>query len=307
MSELLNIQAKLADTGEMIVELEKELAASPGDRSVSLNLRSIEKRRRQLETEFADVSSQMGADVCRYRFLLNGESAKMTGIASNLVNYQSLVSVLYDAVKNGPKQNANLSADIRALTTFDFGYTFSGSVGFVLTVPNERLKGLDAKLDEAFKTISQLVKVGKPNEIRDYARRVGIAPIRALYRWANDHLKSNLSAEIELSRGNRKQSRFLVQSAQFQAITEAIAQTSDEERKSISVTGVLCGIDTTKKKFHFTTDTEDYKGDLALAVDATHPVTLPKEYKATISRIRVIRYSTEEDNDRFELTNLESI
>jgi hypothetical protein len=309
MSDLLGIRDKLADTGAMIALLERELASRPSDKSITINLTSLENRRRQLEAAFAEVSSDMGQDICRYRFLTNGEPAKIAGLANSLLDYQSLVSVLFDAIKtNSPRQTSKISTETLEKTAFDFGYTFAGSIGFALTVPNARLHGLETTLDEAFRLISELVKAAKPDDIREHARRVGRAPIRLLYQWAINHLKSHLSAEVEWGRGARVQARFLVQMPEFKALTEAIAQTSDEERNEIIVTGTIQGVDAATKTFHLEPDSGgDIRGTLAHTIDPSHTVEVPKRYTAKMTRIRVIYYSTEEEKDRFELTNLEPV
>ena len=52
MSDKLDIKEKLDDTGALIARLGGQLAAHPDDRSALLNLKSLEKRREQLEAEY---------------------------------------------------------------------------------------------------------------------------------------------------------------------------------------------------------------------------------------------------------------
>src|SRR5579883_547787 len=182
MSDLLDIQEKLQDTNAMLAQVERQIAANPNIPSLLVNLRALHNRKRQLESQFDSAAAQVGIDVCRYRLLTEGQP-KIAAIAKTMLDYQELISILFDALKNGAKQTAKIGADILAETSLDFAYTFPGSVGFTLTIPNERLLLIESALDECVRIVSRLVKSKVPEDILGYARQFGSAPIRSLFRW----------------------------------------------------------------------------------------------------------------------------
>lgn len=48
-------------------------------------------------------------------------------------SFQKLVSVVYGAIKHGPRQRQRISEDVALETAFEFGYSFAGSLGLVFT------------------------------------------------------------------------------------------------------------------------------------------------------------------------------
>jgi hypothetical protein len=307
MRDLLDIQEKLQDTGAMIATVERQLAEYREERGLAINLASLQKRHAQLEREFDAAASQLGMDVCRYRILPELSQVKLLGLTSALSDYQSLISIVFAAVSGGPKQTAKVSAEILAQTALDFGYSFPGSVGFAFTVPNERLLLIEGNLDEAIRLIGQAAKAQSSAEIRESARRLGIGPIRVLYRWAEGHVKARLSAEIEWRRGKEVRSSLLMQEPEFEILQRAIAETSDEEQREISLTGILIAVDVARRTFRLEPDTggQTVSGAFAQAIDSAHPVEVPKRYHATLRQTKRVKYSTEEEQVEYELIRLD--
>jgi hypothetical protein len=151
-----------------------------------------------------------------------------------------------------------------------------------------------------------VAKAQKPDDIRGFAQRLGPAPIRVLYRWADAHVKSSLSVDVEWRRGPEVRRKVLIQTPEFHQLQEAIAKTSDEEVREVVFTGELVGADVTKRYFHFRPDTGgDVKGHSGGIIDVSHTVTLPSRYKVTVRQTTRIHYSTEEEDVHYELLRLE--
>jgi hypothetical protein len=308
MSDLVDIQEKLQDTVAMLTALESDLARHPNTPALLLNYQSIEKRKRKLEAELSAAASALGLEVCSYRIIPDGERVKVAGLTSAIGEYQSLVSIFYDAVKNGAKQIAALSAEAIRDTSFDFAYAFAGSVGFVFTLPNERTMFDNTHLDEAIRLIFEVSKAEKPSDILRFARKLGPAPIRVLYRWTESHVRSSFSAEIQWKRGSDIRQSMLIQGAEFQRLQQMLIETSDDTREELVVQAELVGADITRKTFHLRMDQgPDIRGRFANAIGHSHTVELPKHYRATITKTTRIRYSTEEPEVLHELLNLEPI
>ncbi len=307
MSDLLGLTRQIGETSEMIAKFEKSLSASPGDRSLQINLRSLEKRKKRLENQFAQAADLMGYDYCRYRFVPETGGVKVSGLASVIGHFQTLVSLVCEALTSGPRMTSKLGAEALAKTAFDFGYSFAGSVGFALTIPNSRLMGVESKLDETFALIAVISKASKPEDIKEHAKKIGRAPMRLIYQWAKDHVHNHFSAEFEWGRGDREHARFLIQESQFDSLARAIDETSEEDRTEIDLKGVLSGANVDSHSFYFKADTGEAISGSTRIVDESHTVVLPKRYAAKLVRTRKIYFATEEQKDHYELINLQSI
>jgi hypothetical protein len=308
MSDLLDIQEKLQDTAAMLAQLERDLARHPDAFGVQLNIMSLEKRKRKLETELSAATAAMGLEVCSYRIMPEQARVKLAGVTGTLGDYQSLVSSFYNAIKNGAKHTAKLGAEVAAQTAFDFAYAFTGSVGFVFTVPNETTLFDNTVMDESIRLIFEVAKAQRPEDILAFARRLGPAPIRALYKWADDHVKASFSADIEWRRGEVVRQKVLIQWLEFERLRQAISETSDESSEEFTLGGLLVGTDVTKRTFHFQPDDgSDVRGKSGEVISPSHPVEVPKRYEAALRKTTKIHYSTEQEDVSYELLKLEAI
>jgi hypothetical protein len=138
MPDLLDIQEKLQDTSAAIARAQRTLAQNLSIPSVAANLRSLEKRWNDLEHNFRAVADRIELDVCHYRLLFE-DRPTLIGLTSIWIDFQNLFSLVYDALKNGPKQRARLAPDVVSETSLGIAYSYPGSVGVVLTLNNERL------------------------------------------------------------------------------------------------------------------------------------------------------------------------
>jgi hypothetical protein len=295
MSELAEIQEKLQDTVATLAALENDIALHPDVAALRLNYQSIDKRRKKLEAELAAAASAKGLEVCTYRILSEESRVKVAGLASVLGEYQNLVSIFYDALKSGAKQRATLNAEAIQETSLDFAYSFAGSVGFVFTVPNERTFFDNTHLDEAIRLIFEASRAEQSTDIIRFARQLGPAPIRVLYRWTASHVRWTFSAEIQWKRGPELRQAALIQVPEFRRLQQVLDETSDDTHERIVLVGELVGADIPRRSFHFRPGSgKDIKGFFAEVIDHAHTVELPKRYRATLMKTTRIKYSTEE-------------
>lgn len=309
MSELAELQAKLQDTHAAIVRIERMLTDNPDLPSLLANMRSLQKRHKNLEADFLAAAYELGVDVCTYRLFPDDQKPTLTGLVSALGDFQSLFSVVYDAIRTGPKKRARISEDIVKESSFGFAYSFPGSIGVVLTLPNEilLLEEIDTALDGTMKSIFGMAKAENPSEILTFAQKLGPAPVRALYRWANDHVKAGLGADIEWRRKETVRAALLIQRPELERLTQAIDVTSDNEYSEFDFTGDLVGADVDNLTFHMKNGETEIKGRFSDAISADHVVTLPKPYRARIRKTTKIYYSTEREEESFFLLGLESV
>ena len=311
MIKLAEIQEKLLETNAAIAEVEKAIAKDPKSLSLAATMRSLEKRYQKLESDFSTEVNNLGIDVCAYRVFSDEEWPTVKALSSVLGDFQNLVSTVYDAIKTAiPKIRARISAEVAAETEFRFGYTFPGSVGVVLTIPNQRLLIGESHLDESLHVISDMVKVHDSPEVLKYAKKLGPASIRALYRWAYDHAESGLGVDMEWRRQQLIRTHLHAQQPELQKLHQTIGVTSDESSSEQTHDATLVGVDVSRRSFHLKLDTgEEIRGSLAKDLDISErqTVELPKRYRAQIRKTEKIHYSTEEEDISYNLLKLERL
>ncbi len=311
MSRLAEIQEVLLDTNVAIAEINKAMADDPNSVSLLTMAKSLKKQYQNLETDFINEANNIGIDVCSYRVFNENNSPSIKGLSSVLNDFQNLVSVVYDAIKTAiPKARARISAEIEAETEFKFGYTFPGSVGVVLTIPNQRFLIGESFLDESLKTISEMVNVRDSFEVLKYSNQLGAASVRALYKWAYDHAESGLGVDMEWRRQKMIHTHLFAQKPEFERLYQTINFTSDEKISEDTVYANFVGIDVDRRSFHIKLDTgEEIKGALSESVNISEKQTieLPKRYIAHIRKTQKILYSTEEEKTYYNLLSLEPL
>lgn len=309
MSALVELQLKIQDTTAAMAQLERLIMDTPDLPSLLANTRSLEKRLRNLEHQFRAEADQVGVDVCRYRVFANGSQPTLLGFAGPLIGFQNLVSLTYGAIIEGAKPTAHLKKEVVKESTFGFGYAFSGSLGVVLTLPNERLlfDEVATALDRAIESIFNMAKAETSDDIRGFARTLGAAPVRALYRWANDHVRADAGADIEWRRAERVRASLFVQRPELERLSKAIEVTSDTRQQQIVLEGDLVGADVPNRTFHMKVGNTEVRGKFSDAIGPEHTVVLPRPYKATIQVTTWTHYAADKDDVANFLVALEPL
>lgn len=312
MSRLLEIRDQLNDTQGAIAQIERAIAAEDAEspsQSLLTTARTLQKRRRELEAEFVKEAKAVGRDVCTYRILTAENRPTVKAVAGTMGQFQRLVSIVYDAVKHGRKDRHRVSADAALETAFEFGYTFAGSVGIVFTLPNERLLlDLESVLDETMQTVVNMSKSREPSQFIEFARRLGVAPVRAMYSWAKEHVEGGVGAAIAWQKEREVKLSAVTEFADLQQLQAIIAATSEERSETLKVAGILLGADARPKRFHFKSDSgEEIRGSYEDAINPAQHPELFKRYAATINKTEVIHYATEEEDVKYHLVKLEDM
>lgn len=309
MSRILEIQDNLQDTAAAIARLERAVREDPQSRSLLAMIRSLEKRQQEQEADFLLEADSLGVDVCSYRLFAEQGRPTIAGLSKALGDFQNLVSVVYDTVKSArPKERARVSSEIMHETAFTFGYAFSGSLGVVLTLPNQRLLVGESHLDEAIRVVFSMARVSNPEEILDFARRLGPGPVRAMYQWALDHAKAGLGADIEWRRNREIRANLLIQRPELDNLHRVIGRTSDETTEEMTVEGQLVGADVKRRSFHLQVEGQpDISGSFTDAISESQTVELPRPYRVTLTKTVRICYSTEQEDTSYRVIRLEAL
>jgi hypothetical protein len=307
MRDLFQIQRDLEDTHAALARMELAIVKEPKYPSVHATIKGLRQRQQRLEMEFLKAANERGQDVCSYRLFAGDGWPTIDALSKALASFQSLFTSVYDAIKYGPKDRARYTPTVIQTTSFRFGYTFSGSVGVVFTLPNDRmLPGWKSELDRSMTTIRQLSKADTTDKIAMFVKELGEAPIRATYKWADHHATNALGANIEWRREEEIKDEFLVQPIELERLKNTIDISGAESVEIITVHGLLVAANTVRHTFHLVTeDTDtDIRGKYKDAISEEHTVELPKSYIAKIQRTTILQFSSEQPEESYLLLEL---
>jgi hypothetical protein len=306
MSELLEVLGHLQDTDAAIARLERVAVEQPDVLSLTSALRSLKKRQENLEAQFAHLASNQFLDICRYRLFDDSEGRPtLRAFTSTLGDFQSLFTMVYDALKNGPKKQSQVSAEIAAKTTFGFGYTFAGSLGVVLTLPNQRLLLADSDIDEAIHIVFKMARAKTTEEVAYFAHTLGVAPVRKIYQWALDHVQAGLGVDIQWKREEAVRAELFIQPPELEVLERTIAATSDITEETFFVRGRLLGADVKSRTFHLEfEDGSDIRGKMSEEVASQEEIALKHHYAAKIHKRVKIHYAMEKEDVSYTLLDL---
>lgn len=312
MTYLLELTSQIQELQREIVQIERLARENPGRAHVSLSLQSFQKRMRQLEAEFEAAAANSFLEVCRYR-VFDGEQdsrkPKLKAIVEPISIFQQWFSVVYDALKSGqPKKNSRVAQDVSLRTTFGFEYSFAGSVGFVLSLPDDKMI-VSTDIENAIDTVFEMAAIREPNKIHDYAERLGPAPIRLMYDWAKGNSENKTGVEINWIGGEKVRSSILVQLPQFEALRDLIGTVDDKGVEDTTRTGILVGFDMSDKRFHIRFgEKESVSGKVAETVinelSSTTQVKVPSLYKVRLTKKTTTSYVKEDDTVEWTLVEL---
>ncbi len=316
MSELLEIQERLQESGAVIARLEASLIDHPPSPSLLANLRSLHKMHRSLEADFVRAADERGLDICSYRIAAQDQTANATALSKVLGTFQTVFSLMYEAVRTGqPKSGKKPSGDAEFRTELIVAYTFPGSLGVVFALPNPRLHfyppDVPTYLDEAMNALFRLAKAGESEDIAVAARTFGLGPINAVYDWAKGHAQFQLNATIEWMRSEAVRDSVQVQYPEFDRLSKAIERTEEQSEVEVAMRGTLVGADVMSRRFHFVDQTDgndvDIRGRFSEAISESENKQIPGRYKATLRKTIRKNYSTSEEDISWFLMTLEPL
>ena len=307
MSKISEITKMILDSEEATTRMKNLVVRYPERKALVLALRSHEQHNSRLEQEFSKITNMSFIDVCRYRLFTEDETnPKLPSLASALQLFQSLYSLVFDAIETKkPKMKASISATSLEKSTFNYGYSFAGSLDFTLTLPNERLLIGDSDLDEAINTTFDLLRSRSSDQIRAFSNRLGPAVINIAYKWAESLGNSGIGADIEWCRGDEIRSNLFIQVSELRDLQQAIVETSDDFVEKTTIKGRFVGSDIRSdgnRSFHLTTDENGIIGDIrGLMNDAAIIIPLPMDCTAEIRVTTRINYATDTEEKEYYL------
>lgn len=307
MNDLAEIRQKLELTNEAMGHLNQMLRDAPDAAGLISNMNTLRITHYKLEKEFEYAAKRLGVEICTYRLFPEGKERQgVVGIGKALLNFQSLFSMLYRAVKaeeSGPGKTSNDE------TLMDFAYTFPGSVGVALTIPSQAdLFG--NYYHQAIDVLSHMAKAQSADELKMFSQRIGIEPMKAMFRWADDLVEAGFGADIQWKGPRESYPRLMIQKPELTALKTVMRATSDEHIDEFTKTGILQGIDMTNHSFHFEYKDEAGRikpvyGKFKDAISPLKPVKVPDKYTISLRKSTRVFYSMDEEETKHYLLHIQ--
>jgi hypothetical protein len=309
MSALLDIRDKLIETHAAVARMEAALSTNRDDEGLGLMLESLARRQQSLEAAFLETAYHDQVEVCSYRLIREQDASfPIAALGDTLKNFQTWLTTIFDAIRTGPKEKARPSVEVVQQSTLDFAYAFAGSLGFVFTIPNQRLLIGESELDQAVDVMFRMLHSQKQEDLAEFAHAYGVSTIRRMYDWANAHARYIVSADIKWRRKEDIRNEVLLQAPQAEYLCKLIDSTNDVEGEIITVTGQLVGGDTVTNAFHMRfPDSPDIKGRLSKRFSYSGDLVLDRNYTAKLLMTKIVYYATDSEDVTFELLELSSV
>lgn len=307
MSAVVHIVETMQRTQAVLQRLEPQLRRSPDDLGLLLTVRSIRDEEARLWEQLQQAGADEGVDLVDYRLFshTNSRTPSLRAFTAVLHEFQDCVSVSYEAFQHGPRERPRAGAPAQAATRFGLAYVYPGSLGAVLTMPRQLLLIGSPMLDQAIEAALTMLRVEDPEQMAQYARQLGLGPVRCLYRWVHSHTAESLGAEIRWLRGTEERTEVLATPPQMERLEQMLKAGGEEHVEDLVGTGRLVGADIATNEFHLALpDGSDIRGEMEPSVYSEERIQLPVFCEFAMRKVTWRSYATEEERVRYLLTRL---
>jgi hypothetical protein len=312
MSEIHRLLELLQETDKAADRIDKLATEHPDEETYRINSYALHKRRSDLERRLNRELSLSQSDLVEYHIERRTERYPALALARALINFQELVTSVFDAIRSTPKQRYRPSPENVELSTLDFAMALpTGSIVVSLSVENERLLGIKSDLDATFDRVFEILRTRDADGLRELVSDVGVASITKAYAWADNASQFGLDTRISILKKTANGVDAVISKSDALSLKEAIEDQSEENIDSTIVVGELIGIDVSpdarKSYFHIKTDAgQDLEGKLGEEFDGSQNWAVHVSYTATVLRIATLRYATGEERVEWKLVKLDS-
>jgi hypothetical protein len=304
MSGLNSLLERVQRAYAKIAEVESVASRFPGDRSILINLKALQRDAASLEEAWQKASLHAQKEVCRYRIIpIDQTSYPIKQVSLSLANFQDLFSQIYEALAGKLKSKAQIKPSVASETAFNFAFSYPGSLGVAMTVDSQsNLFG--GKYDEAIDAFMSILRLNDESEVRNTAKQYGLSVVNRAFDWSKTNLVSGYSVDIEWVNSHGRRKGGLADLQDFERIVFLIGKVSDVEHEKISAYGTLLGIDTSDSypRFRFVKQNgEVYSGTLSDDFPADRQWAVNTLYTADIEVESVTTYATEDVRRTYRL------
>lgn len=306
--ELVELGNRIEIVNAQLQEMQAYYLANRHELAVDLEITSLKVHLEELEREWAQSANRLGKDVCTYYIWSDDNNRpSIQAVSEMLLAFQKSFTAVYDGIKNGPKDRANISSYVRDRTKFDFGYTSPGSLKVTFTVQHEQLQ-FWSDTSVAIDLIHKMTRVDTESDIFYYADKYGRSAVFSVYDWVQSHLRYDYGIHVSWKPQGVEQDRdFQIYQPDLEHFTSLIERTSEASVSELSVVGSLRGWDADKRSFRLVADQrgKEYVGVIASTFDTSDSVSVPGMYRIDLTQTICEEIALNKVTETYELTDLE--
>ena len=312
MSDIQALFENINDLEATLAEIGRSVEGEPLSPAASLMVKSLEGRRDELREMAEELAADRMVDICDYRILptaLNQYPVKEVG--QSLSRWQDTLTAFFAAVREKKAYiRATFSEEIEKLSTLNFAFSYRGSLGVVMYVPNDQLLLTDSDLDVAVEAIMSMVDTETVADVRQIAERFGKAAVKSFFDWSKVHTDADLSAEIKWQRGKEVRFERVVQPLDLARVQGLIKIAAHRVDHTDHYTGVLVALDTKGKAFKMSfpdPDVPDIYGKFDEHFDWQTKHLVPARYRAQLRKIVFTSLWSNEERIEWQLIDLDEL
>lgn len=306
MSNFSYLLERLSETYHQLSKLDLLLKKNPGDIGLLMSYESVKSMADQLECEWESVAQTERKEICQYRLSQrDNDIYTASGVSKSLDGFQSVLSHLFSALKNGPSKSGKLPAGLVEETSLQIGYSYPGSLGLSLYVESDKdLFG--SKFEDTIEKLNWILGIESTRDLHEIASELGLSVIRKVHLWAKYNLANEYDLSLQWNSISGEKIRQNVEVETWDKIISMVNETNSSETTEFKVIGTLLNFSVAKtKKFLLrTVDGNEYAGYLSDDFETTKPYTVNKNYTAHIKTERITHYSEEASEEKHTLLNL---
>ncbi len=307
MSTLRSILDRINDVEATIASVLRDGGTHPSV-ALRLSLESLENRRDMLKSEFIEVSQREFIDVCDYKLIPDDTNAyALSAVTTAWHDFQDILSLVFSSIRSGePKASAKISQDVAETTRLNFGYAYAGSLGIVLTIPNDRFLLSQSQLDSAVQEVFKILESRSNADLVEVKSRFGTPVVRKLHSLSKAHSSYGLGADVKWLRDGLTVDEVTTQAPEFAEICRLIEDESDVTFDPQVIYGTLVAWNTKTKTFVLEGDNGEFvSGRWSEDFDGAVERTIPAPYRAELTKKTVVRYAEDRDIISWVLNKLD--
>jgi hypothetical protein len=306
MSRLQFILRDLQETALVLADMHGRMVKDPGDDILRVNAETVAKRGRDLETQLTRELRDRQVDLIQYRVeQRQGEPIPAAGLTSAVLLFQRIVTSIFDAVRDRPKQTYAPSAENVALSSMTVAAAkMIAPVELSLEIPNDRLLALQSELDLTFEATLRLLQSHSTEALKQLAARVGVSALSQAYRWAENAVEHRLAIGIRWQRSADQPVGVVVSADDALLLQRTIGASSIERLADFETELELTALDEIARTFTGLSVQGQLSGTLDLGFPRGERWVTYKRYAATLSRLTRVRCADGQEEIYWTLRNL---
>jgi hypothetical protein len=306
MSQLAFILKDLQETAVALADLRGRISKDPNDDILRVNAETLVKRRRDLELRLDRELRGQQLDVVRYQIEhQQGGSIPAAGLAGAVLLFQRIITSIFDAVRDHPKQTYSPSTESVALSAMTVASAkMVPPIELSLAIPNDRLLALESDLDVTFETALHLLQSYTSDALKQLAARIGVSALSQTYRWAENSVEHRLMTSISWQKSADQAVKVAVSADDALLLQTTIASMYLERLADFDTEIELVALDDDARTFAGRAPQGQLVGSLDLRFPRGGRWMTHKRYAAALTRLVRIRCADGQEETHWTLRHL---